>query len=155
MHLLLVLILLTPLYCLFQVDIVELRSRRWNPELYYPYYLQISRLRQFESKRTNPKQRMFRSLFINLGIARPKKVLEPQGLISVMKYRERSTLATSSPLSRRAPKSNHIFTQKTNIHTNSEGAENKGEGTENENETSKTKNHGVYTNKHGEEILYR
>jgi hypothetical protein len=66
-------------------------------------------------------------------------VLEPNDFISVMKYRERSTLATRSSLSPPAPKLDNIFTQKRNLHTNSEG-------TESEGKTLKTENRKVYRN---------
>ena len=73
--------------------------------------------------------------------------LEPNDFISVMKYRERSTLATRSSPSRPAPKLDNIFTQKRNLHTNSEGTESQGE-------TLKTENRKVYRNSHGEEIIF-
>jgi hypothetical protein len=74
-------------------------------------------------------------------------VSEPNDFISAIKYRERSTLATRSSLSRPAPKLNDIFTQKRNLHTDTES-------TESEGEALKKENRKAYKNSYGEEIVF-
>jgi hypothetical protein len=82
---------------------------------------------------------------MTLSTTRSKIVSESNDFIPAIKYRERSTLATSSSPLRPAPKLNDIFTQKRNLHTDLEGTDG---------ETSKKENRKAYRNRHGEEIVF-
>lgn len=74
-------------------------------------------------------------------------ISEPKSFVSHMTFRERSTMATSSSLSRLSSNLNDMLTQKRNIYTDHER-------TESEGEASEVENRKIYINNNGEEIVF-
>jgi hypothetical protein len=101
-------------------------------------------------------QKMFRISLLNRRLlqslptvspntARSRICLKPDGFISAIKYRGRSTLATHISPFPPAPKLKGIFTQERHFHSDLESTGG---------ETPEKEHRKAYTNRHGEEIVF-